>query len=510
MEHNTTEVIENAVLTTPTVEENRKKAESNFENSETANIEIADMEQEYEDIGNNIETQESVPTSQTPSLNPETEKMTTGPNVMDTSLVVEKEEKNNTEIDLSTAKNELLQSFDTLETTNISVVPSTIGEKVVAQSLETTLLASFELGKGNFFKGCKWAPDGLCLMTNSDDNIIRLYNTPMEILSKNWDKSPFKIEVCLKLKEAETIYDYTWWPRMNSIYPETCCLATTAKDQPIHLWDAFNGDLRASYIAKNSVDEITAAHSIAFSPDGLQMICGFTKELRLFYIDRPGDQCEKYPTRKHKRASGQRGIISTSEFHPDGSSIACGSYDGTVALYSSKNGELISIFNAKNKGITQVKFSPDGNRLYTGSRKDNAIVCWDVRFLNGDLFHLERTVDTNQRVYFDLVSGVLSEEILSENTVISGGTDGFISFWDAKSALEFDLSHTTIKQPFYKFKSDRDCTNGVHVHPYLPVLATSSGQRHYGEFSDSESEDESIEIEENMLKLWHVAGLCDK
>ena len=31
-------------------------------------------------------------------------------------------------------------------------------------------------------------------------------------------------------------------------------------------------------------------------------------------------------------------------------------------------------------GVTHLKFAPDGRLLFSGSRKDNEIVCWDIRW----------------------------------------------------------------------------------------------------------------------------------
>ncbi|TMS02405.1 Telomerase Cajal body protein 1 [Larimichthys crocea] len=42
----------------------------------------------------------------------------------------------------------------------------------------------------NYLKGCKWAPDGSCILTNSADNVLRVYNLPPEIYSYNWDLLP--------------------------------------------------------------------------------------------------------------------------------------------------------------------------------------------------------------------------------------------------------------------------------------------------------------------------------
>lgn len=158
---------------------------------------------------------------------------------------------------------------------NTSVLKSfsheTVFQKVVGES------SQFETG--NFFKGCKWAPDGLCFFSNSNDNLVRIFNTPYQCLTNEVQSidEPLKLEACLKIKEPGTIYDFCWWPLMNSNEPVTCCFATAASDQPIHLWDAFDGNLRASYIALNSVQEIASPYSLCFNNDGQQLLCGFKK-----------------------------------------------------------------------------------------------------------------------------------------------------------------------------------------------------------------------------------------
>lgn len=53
--------------------------------------------------------------------------------------------------------------------------------------------------------------------------------------------------------------------------------------------------------------------------------------------------------------------------------------------------------------MVQVKFSADGNFLYTGARKDPDIMCWDVRYTSEVVYTLQRdTADTNQRIQFDI------------------------------------------------------------------------------------------------------------
>lgn len=73
-------------------------------------------------------------------------------------------------------------------------------------------------------------------------------------------------------------------------------LASSSRDNPIHVWDAFYGEVRASFRPYNHLDELTAALSLCFTPDGSQLYCGFDKTVRVFDTQRPGRDCEERPT----------------------------------------------------------------------------------------------------------------------------------------------------------------------------------------------------------------------
>uniref|UniRef100_A0A671UXF9 Telomerase Cajal body protein 1 n=1 Tax=Sparus aurata TaxID=8175 RepID=A0A671UXF9_SPAAU len=359
----------------------------------------------------------------------------------------------------------------------------------------------------NYLKGCKWAPDGSCILTNSADNVLRVYNLPPEIYSYNWDLLP-EMSPVLRMAEGDTIYDYCWYPKMTSLDPDTCFLASSSRDNPVHVWDAFYGEVRASFRPYNHLDELTAAHSLCFSPDGTQLYCGFDKTVRVFYTDRPGRDCEERPTIVKKQ--GQSGIISCFGFSPCQSVYACGSYSRCAGLYSCQDGTLLALLPTRHHGgLTHLLFSPDGNYLYTGGRKDPEILCWDLREPGKVLFSLKRNVATNQRIYFDLD--------LSGRYLLSGDTEGVVSVWDTQTAPP-DVDEDLL-QPQLRFQAHWDCTNGISIHPFMPLLATSSGQRQFPWPADSEgdsaSDGEGGEAvmspqetrQDNTLSLWWAGPL---
>jgi len=295
---------------------------------------------------------------------------------------------------------------------------------------------------------------------------------------------------------------------MNSNNPATCCFASSTKDQPVHLWDAFDGSLRASYIHLNAVQEVQAAQSLCFSPSGRQLLCGLKKEVCLFYVDRPGTTCEKWSTTK-KKSLRQRSIISSCEFCPDESMFACGSYDGTLGIYDAMNGKVITCVQASRLGLTQLKFSPDGNRIYCGSRKEGALDCWDMRYLTEPLLSVSRSVDTNQRIYFDFFT---DENKQQEIMLCSGSTDGMMHFWSlneramSPSDNDHGAADTMLRvRDSFSHKAHSDCMNGCSAHPTRPLLLSTSGQRKFPSFYESDDEDvEEVVPEENKVKLWYI------
>ncbi|XP_010613192.1 telomerase Cajal body protein 1 isoform X2 [Fukomys damarensis] len=281
--------------------------------------------------------------------------------------------------------------------------------------------SEFSAQPENFLKGCKWAPDGSCILTSSADNILRIYNLPPELYSdgEQVECTEMIVLLCcpiwpltsgpptsasqvpvLRMVEGDTIYDYCWYSLMSSSQPDTSYVASSSRENPIHIWDAFTGELRASFRAYNHLDELTAAHSLCFSPDGSQLFCGFNRTVRVFSTSRPGRDCDVRATFAKKQ--GQSGIISCIAFSPTQPLYACGSYSRSLGLYAWDDGSPLALLSGHRGGITHVCFHPDGNRFFSGARKDAELLCWDLRQPSHPLWSLSREVTTNQRIYFDL------------------------------------------------------------------------------------------------------------
>lgn len=115
--------------------------------------------------------------------------------------------------------------------------------KLLAQSTDVH-------GEGNFFQGCSFSPDGLCVLTQTvSDAKLRLYNTHTSAQippSHHNDKSEEK-----GLEETSTVHDwkailsssggdavrcYSWYPLMTSSDPGTCCFIAASRYVPCSLF----------------------------------------------------------------------------------------------------------------------------------------------------------------------------------------------------------------------------------------------------------------------------------
>ncbi|ORZ12763.1 WD40-repeat-containing domain protein [Absidia repens] len=257
----------------------------------------------------------------------------------------------------------------------------------------------------NFFKACHWSPDGTCLLTSSEDRMIRLFDIPSSIYDPSTTE-PVTLTPSLGILEGESICDIAWFPSMNSQDPATCCFLSSTRDHPVRLWDATTGKVRASYCVVDHQERFIGPNVLKFNLDGTKIYCGYENMIEIFDVHAPGNNTStKHSTTPHRKSrKGQKGIISCLDFNPDHSGMyAAGSYSQSIGIYDERTNDLcLKLTGMKGGGITQVKFSLDGNLLYSASRQFNRISCWDIRQSGNILYEIDRKGKTNQRITFDL------------------------------------------------------------------------------------------------------------
>ncbi|VVC91841.1 unnamed protein product [Leptidea sinapis] len=317
-----------------------------------------------------------------------------------------------------------------------------------------------------YLRGCKWSPDGTCCLAVVNNDGVHV----MELSRDLYDGSVGRnrtidiLEPVIHVKEAGLVYDFCWYPSMNSNVPESCCWITTRQNAPVQMWDAFDGSLRCSYRGFNAVDEMEPAVTCTFTVDGTRIIAGYKKVLRTFDVERPGRDYDEH------NINSPASCFATKD-----NLLSVGSWNSSITLFNvSEMGTYKSIgkMHGHSGGVTHMKFSPDGLKLVSGARKDHRLLVWDIRYYRRPLNILSRPVDTNQRIYFDISP--------CGTYLVSGGSDGVVRVWDVNQVNWKEEMDTSIEDNVsLKFPLHGDCCNSISIHPCRPILATGSGQFHF-------------------------------
>jgi len=381
--------------------------------------------------------------------------------------------------------------------------------KAKDERLSSTLLATGRTSgdTGTFPQGCKFSPDGLCVLT-AQCNQLMLYNTQTTATNDEW-------KAALKCEGGDSVRSYEWYPHMNSSDPSSCCFAGVSRDQPVHLYDAYTGTVRATYRPYNSLDEMESPTTVCFANNGQQIVMGgFRTErmLQVFDLGRPGRDASTVlrlgKTRRSK--DGQKGLVSALASASESGILAVGAYSpGSIYLYDLRAqstqvaevlvsgtcvvghgkahsrkrkhfadeepaADALNFSAAKVKwyqsrargGVTQLEFAQDYQYIYSASRRSNAILQWDLRRLSTSSFcpgvaSYETDSNTNQRIEFSLKGDQLWV----------GGRDKCIRVYDQKCP---DSVVDTIK-------GFHDVVNGVSLTQLgeRSLLAVACGSRHF-------------------------------
>ena len=111
--------------------------------------------------------------------------------------------------------------------------------------------------------------------------------------------------------------------------------------------------------------------------------------------------------------------------------VTTGSWNGFINHYDMRIPKLGSLFTlgGHSGGITWLRYAPNDDNnyyLFSGARKDNKILQWDMRDYTQPVQVFERQVATNQRIYFDLSPGL--------QWLVSGDTAGCMRAWNLSNA----------------------------------------------------------------------------
>lgn len=152
----------------------------------------------------------------------------------------------------------------------------------------------------DFYKTFKFSPDGRQILASTESAALKSWDISEDLITKTKyycpesDQSssivgkPDAASPLTSIQCGESIYDYQWYPFMNSNEIASCCFITTCRDHPIHLWDSVLGNIRCSYSCYNAVDELEAANCVSFNLTGDKIYAGSNRMIRSFDVACPG------------------------------------------------------------------------------------------------------------------------------------------------------------------------------------------------------------------------------
>jgi WD40 repeat protein len=78
-----------------------------------------------------------------------------------------------------------------------------------------------------------------------------------------------------------------------------------------------------------------------------------------------------------KVLKGHTNSVRSVAFSPDGKQIVSGSYDESVRVWDASTGDELKVLKGHTNWVTSVAFSPDGKQIVSGSY-DESVRVWDA------------------------------------------------------------------------------------------------------------------------------------
>jgi WD40 repeat protein len=153
---------------------------------------------------------------------------------------------------------------------------------------------------------------------------------------------------------------------ISAVSPKGNLLAT-ADGASVHLWNAKTGDW-IRQVGDASSGHSDDVYALAFSPDGATLASGSDDNRVILWTVATG--------LPKTILAGHTHWVRDLAFSPNGRQLASASYDQTIRIWNSGSGALIHTLTGHNQSVRAVAYRSDGKMLATGGLEP-AIRLWD-------------------------------------------------------------------------------------------------------------------------------------
>jgi dipeptidyl aminopeptidase/acylaminoacyl peptidase len=240
-------------------------------------------------------------------------------------------------------------------------------------------------GHAEIVNAAQFSPDGNYIITASDDNTARIWETAsgklLHTLKKHADyvisaqfspdgkyittasyDNTARIWETASGKLLHTLKKHNESVTSAQFSPDGKYIITTSRDETARIWETASGKLL------HTIEGNYTVNSTQFSPDGI------------FFLTTSYDTARIWETVSGKllhTLKGHTSIVKSGQFSPDGKYVVTASYDKTARIWETSSGKLLHTLEGHTDKIRLVQFSLDGKNILTASA-DGIEILWDA------------------------------------------------------------------------------------------------------------------------------------